>query len=70
MIISFSITESGPTINKVFSNAEITSRVKIIKVDDSGNRIAIAGIKFKIKELSTGKYVCQKVAYPNSKNLL
>ena len=63
----FSITESGPTINKVFSNAEITSRVKIIKVDDSGNRIAIAGIKFKIKELSTGKYVCQKVAYPNSK---
>ena len=63
----FSITESGPTINKVFSNAEITSRVKIIKVDDSSNRIAIAGIKFKIKELSTGKYVCQKVAYPNSK---
>lgn len=63
----FSITESGPTINKVFSNAEITSRVKIIKVDDSGNRIAMAGIKFKIKELSTGKYVCQKVAYPNSK---
>lgn len=63
----FSITESGPTINKVFSNAEITSRIKIIKVDDSGNRIAIAGIKFKIKELSTGKYVCQKVAYPNSK---
>ena len=63
----FSITESGPTINKVFSNAEITSRVKIIKVDDSGNRIAIAGIKFKIKELYTGKYVCQKVAYPNSK---
>ena len=63
----FSITESGPTINKVFSNAEITSRVKIIKIDDSGNRIAIAGIKFKIKELSTGKYVCQKVAYPNSK---
>lgn len=63
----FSITESGPTINKVFSNAEITSRVKIIKVDDSGNRIAIAGIKFKIKKLSTGKYVCQKVAYPNSK---
>lgn len=63
----FSITESGPTINKVFSNAEITSRVKIIKVDDLGNRIAIAGIKFKIKELSTGKYVCQKVAYPNSK---
>lgn len=63
----FSITESGPTVNKVFSNAEITSRVKIIKVDDSGNRIAIAGIKFKIKELSTGKYVCQKVAYPNSK---
>ena len=62
----FSITESGPTINKVFSNAEITSRVKVIKVDDSGNKIAMSGIKFKIKDLSTGKYVCQKVAYPTN----
>lgn len=63
---SFSITETGPTINKVFSNAEITSRVKVVKVDDSGNVIAMSGIKFKIKDLSTGEYVCQKVAYPTN----
>ncbi len=63
---SFSITETGPTINKVFSNAEITSRIKVVKVDDSGNIIAKAGIKFKIKDVSTGKYVCQTVAYPTN----
>lgn len=63
---SFSITETGPTINKVFSNAEITSRIKVVKVDDSDNVIAKAGIKFKIKDVSTGKYVCQTVAYPTN----
>ena len=63
---SFSITENGPTINKVFSNAEITSRIKVVKVDDSGNVITKAGIKFKIKDVSTGKYICQTVAYPNN----
>lgn len=63
----FEIKESGPTINKVFSNAEITARVKVIKVDQDGKVITRAGIKFKIKDLSTGKYVCQTVAYPNQK---
>jgi len=61
----FEITQSGSTINKVFSNAEITSRVKVVKVDQDGKVITRAGIKFKIKDLSTGKYVCQTVAYPN-----
>ena len=64
---SFSITENGPTINKVFSNAEITSRLKVVKIDDFGNVITKAGIKFKIKDISTGQYVCQKVAYPTNK---
>jgi len=64
---NFSITENGPTINKVFSNAEITSRLKVVKIDDSGNVITKAGIKFKIKDISTGQYVCQKVAYPTNK---
>ena len=61
----FEIKESGPTINKVFSNAEITARIKVVKVDQDGNIITRAGIRFKIKDLSTGKYVCQTVAYPN-----
>ena len=61
---NFEIKDLGPTINKVFSNAEITARLKVIKIDDSGNVITKAGIKFKIKDLSTGKYVCQSVSYP------
>lgn len=62
---NFEIKDLGPTINKVFSNAEITARLKVIKVDDNGNIITKAGIKFRIKDLSTGKYVCQTVSYPN-----
>lgn len=61
---NFEIKDLGPTINKVFSNAEITARLKVIKIDDSGNNITKSGIKFKIKDLSTGKYVCQSVSYP------
>ncbi len=61
----FEVKETGSTINKVFSNAEITSRIKVIKVDDEGNVITKAGIKFKIKDLSTGEYVKQTVSYPN-----
>lgn len=60
----FEVKKTGASINKVFSNAEITSRIKVIKVDDSGNNITKAGIRFKIKDLSTGKYVCQTVSYP------
>ena len=62
----FEIKEQGPTINKVFGNGEITARLKVIKIDDSGNIITQSGIKFKIKDLSTGKYVCQRVSYPNA----
>lgn len=65
----FQITELGPSINKVFSNAEITSRIKVVKVDQDGNVITKAGIKFKIKDLSTGKYVCQTVSYPTTQTI-
>ena len=61
---NFEVKDLGPTINKVFSNAEITARLKVIKIDDSGNVITKSGIKFKIKDLSTGKYICQSVSYP------
>ncbi len=62
----FEVRDLGPTINKVFSNAEITSRLKVVKVDQDGNNITQAGIKFKIKDLATGKYVCQTVSYPTT----
>ena len=64
---NFEVKDLGATINKVFSNAEITARVKVVKVDQDGKIITRAGIKFKIKDLSTGKYICQTVAYPNHK---
>lgn len=61
----FEIINTGEKINKVFSNAEITSKIKIIKVDENGNNIRKSGIKFKIKNIDTNKYVCQKITYPN-----
>lgn len=61
----FEIRNTGEKINKVFSNAEITSKIKIIKVDENGNNIRKSGIKFKIKNIDTNKYVCQKITYPN-----
>jgi len=61
---NFEIKELGSTINKVFSNAEITSRIKVVKVDQDGNIITKAGIKFKIKNLDTNEYVCQTISYP------
>lgn len=65
----FEIKDLGPTVNKVFSNAEITSRIKIVKVDQDGNNITKAGIKFKIKDLSTGEYVCQTISYPTTQKI-
>ena len=65
----FEVKEMGKTINKVFSNAKIASRIKVIKVDQNGNIITKAGIKFKIKDLKTGKYVCQTISYPNAKTI-
>ncbi len=61
----FEITEPGPTISKVFGNATLSARVKVIKVDQDGNNINISGIKFKIKDLNTNEYVCQTISYPN-----
>ena len=60
----FEVKSEGATINKVFSNAEITSRIKVIKTDENGNVITKSNIRFKIKDLSTNNYVCQTVAYP------
>lgn len=65
----FEIRNTGEKINKIFSNAEITSKIKIIKVDENDKRVKKAGIKFKIKNIDTNKYVCQKITYPNDKTV-
>lgn len=57
---AFEVKDLGPTINKVFGNAEIIARLKVIKVDaETGNVISTAGIKFKIFDVENNKYVCQ-----------
>ena len=66
---NFEIKDVGEKVNKIFSNAEITSKIKIIKVDENGNRVKKAGIKFKIKNIDTNKYICQKITYPSEKTI-
>ena len=65
----FEVKETGNEISKVFSNAEITARLKVIKVDDNNEVIAKSGIKFKIKDTKTNNYICQKVSYPTVQNI-
>ena len=58
------VKTTGDKFYYTISNAEITSRVKVIKVDQDGKNITKAGIKFKIKNLDTNEYVSQTVSYP------
>ena len=47
-------------IYKLLANAEITARLKVIKVDsETGNIIPMSGIKFKIFDVENNEYVCQ-----------
>lgn len=55
---------------KLISNAPITAKLKVIKVDkDTGDIIARANIKFKIFNVDTGEYVCQRITYPTVKKV-
>ena len=55
---------------KLISNAEITAKLKVIKVDkDTGEVIPRSGITFKIKSLASNDYVCQTVTYPKAETL-
>ena len=56
----FEVRKLGDTVNKVFANAEITARLKVIKIDaDTGQTIALSGIKFKIFDINKNEYICQ-----------
>ena len=51
---------SEDPIYKLLANAEITARLKVIKIDsETGNIIPVAGIKFKIFDVENNEYVCQ-----------
>ena len=61
------VYDMGDTTYKVIANAEITAKLKVIKIDkDTGDIIARAGIKFKIFNVDKNEYVCQSVTYPNA----
>lgn len=60
--------DSDEDITKIISNAEIKAKLKLIKVDSESRKILVRnGIKFRIKNLDTGEYVCQNVTYPGQK---
>lgn len=63
MVKDFEITVneySEDPIYKLLANAEITARLKVLKIDaETKNVIPVAGIKFKIFDVENNKYVCQ-----------
>jgi len=65
-----SITDNIGKITKYLSNAEITARLKVIKIDeDTGKIIKRPNIKFKIYDITRDKYVCQTITYPTQETL-
>ena len=64
------VKEDGGIVKKVIANAEITARLKVIKIDkDTGVVIKRSGIKFKIINAKTKKYVKQTITYPSAKTI-
>ncbi len=61
------VNNDGETLYYVLSNAEITAKLKVIKIDyDTGEALEIAGIKFKIYDVLNEEYVCQTITYPSA----
>lgn len=59
------VKEVGNIIKKVISNAEITAKLRVIKIDaETKNVIKRNNIKFKILDTKTNEYVCQITSYP------
>ena len=57
-------------ITKIATNAELTSKLKVVKIDEDSKRIIVRdGIKFRIKNLDTGDYVCQNITYPTQEKI-
>ncbi len=61
---------SDDIITKIISNSQLSAKLKLIKVDSDSNKILVRdGIKFKIKNLDTGEYVCQNITYPKQEKI-
>lgn len=67
--INVNVVENGKTIYKTLANKEITSKLRVVKVDaDTKEVIKRKGIKFKIYSYKTNNYVCQRTSYPKAEN--
>ncbi len=52
----------------IVNNEYIKAKLKVVKINEATKEVVpLKGIKFKIKNLYTGEYVCQTVTYPNAK---
>lgn len=59
------VKEVGPDVKKTISNAEVTAKLRVVKIDkETGEVIKRSGIKFKILDTKTNEYVCQTITYP------
>ncbi len=69
--IELSVDENVESDTRIFLlNKPFEAKLKVIKIDsESKKNIAFAGIVFKIKNLSTNEYVCQKVTYPKNETI-
>ena len=64
------VKEVGNTIKRTISNAEITARLRVVKIDSETKEIIKrSGIKFKIIDTKTNKEVCQTITYPTSQTI-
>lgn len=64
------VIEDDEPFTKVIADGEVMARLRLIKVDSNSKKILVKdGIKFKIKNVDTNKYVCQNVTYPKVKKI-
>lgn len=50
-------------------NKPYLAKLKVVKIDENGNKVKIKGIKFKIYDVINQKYVCQEIFYPYNKTI-
>ena len=64
------VKEQLDDIKKVISNAPITTKLRVVKIDaETKEVIKRANIKFKIFDVNKNEYVCQKITYPTMKEV-
>lgn len=64
------IKESGNTLTYVISNAKVSSKIKLQKIDaETKENLNISNLKFKIYDIKNKEYVCQNISYPESEKI-